>query len=76
MDVVIVFSKCDMTGVGSLLCIKNLKRLNTPKICLSFGVSMSEAQIKLCPLTPFPTNCTLFNNERFFNISEEDQHLP
>ena len=44
--------KCDLTGVESLFWQKKSEKAKYPKICLSFGVSMPEAQIKRCPLTP------------------------
>ena len=51
----IVFSKSDLAGIGSIfLRIFFLKEPNTPKICLSLGGSMPDAQIKQCPLAPSP----------------------
>ena len=58
----IVFSKSDLTGVGSnLLQKKNSGKAKHPKICLSLGGSMPEAQIKQCPLTPYPIMYLLDN---------------
>ena len=53
MDFPIVFSKSDMTK-------KNSGKAKHPKICLSFGGSMPDAQIKQCPLTPSPKNIQPF----------------
>ena len=53
----IVFSKSDLTGVGSFFGQKKLsEKAKHPKICLSLGGSIPEAQIKQCPLTPSPKN--------------------
>ena len=52
----VVFSKCVMNVVGcSFFAKKKSENAEHPKICLSFGGSMPEAQIKRCPLIrPLP----------------------
>ena len=51
----IVFSKSDLTGVGSIFFLqKNTEKAKHPKICLSLRGSMPVAQIKQCLLTPSP----------------------
>ena len=48
-------SKFDLTGVGLIFLGNKSEKAKLPKICLSFGGSMPEAQTKRCPLTPSPT---------------------
>ena len=52
IDFPLYFLKNDLTGVEYIFAKLNSEKAKLPKITLSFGVSMLEAQIKHCLLTP------------------------
>ena len=56
----IVFSKSDLTRVGYIFGRNISEKAKLPKICLSFGGSMPEGQIKQCPLTTLYLCSSLF----------------